>query len=54
MDDYTVKVKTKFRAAAFMPLFAADFVQIRAKHRVESGVDHESCRKASLGRDPSK
>lgn len=53
VDDYTVKVKTKFRAAAFMPLFAADFVQIRAKHRVESGVDMK-LQESQLGSGPFK
>ena len=53
VDDYTVKVKTKFKAAAFVPLFAADFVQIRAKHRVESGVDMK-LQESQLGSGPFK
>jgi peptide/nickel transport system substrate-binding protein len=42
IDANTVQVDTKFKAAAFVPLFAADFIQIRAKHRFEGMSDDDA------------
>ena len=39
IDKKTVEVKTKFPAAAFMPVLATEFHKIYAKHFVETGVD---------------
>jgi len=53
IDTYTVQVDTKFKAAAFMPLFAADFIQIRAKHRFENmSEDDAKLQESQLGSGP--
>ena len=39
IDDKTVKVDMKYQAAAFFPYLGLDFMQMRPKHYVESGVD---------------
>jgi len=39
VDAYTVEVKLKFAAAAFLPYLGTDYMKIMPKHHLESGVD---------------
>ena len=39
IDDHTIDVTMKYRAATFFPYLALDFMAMRPKHHVETGVD---------------
>ena len=53
IDEYTVEVKTKFPAPAFMPSLATEYHKMMAKHWLETGVDMK-LRENVMGSGPYK